>query len=146
MPLETASELIEPGIRALCDALNGIPGVRTLYSCEGHWQRNMDPYVLFRSSIEFAAELNHRIYWQSPLFDFHWGVQGRFIPSRDPEGRVMQFLLTVQSYKLSGQTWLDMLTRWVSRNALKRDLELIEFIVRQINNEDAALPPVQITL
>lgn len=38
---------IEPGIKPVCDALNGIDGVQTLWSCEGHRSRNMSPYVVF---------------------------------------------------------------------------------------------------
>jgi hypothetical protein len=38
---------IEIGIQPVCDALNAIDGVITLWSCEGHRLRNAPPYVAF---------------------------------------------------------------------------------------------------
>lgn len=64
---------IDPKIRPLVEALNGIDGVRTIASCEGHFGRISDPYVYFHcppaTAESMAARLdglNH----QGRLF--HW--------------------------------------------------------------------------
>jgi hypothetical protein len=50
---------IEKGIRPVCDALNAISGVRTLWSCEGHPHRPSRPYVVFEAP-EIVALGIHR--------------------------------------------------------------------------------------
>lgn len=51
-------DLIEKGILPVCNALNAIPGVRTVYSCEGHPRRPSPPYVSFKSGNEFALKVH----------------------------------------------------------------------------------------
>nr|WP_223965201.1 hypothetical protein [Burkholderia diffusa] len=53
--------LIDGGIRPVCDALNGIEGVRTLWSCEGHPFRPSRPYVVFEASESFALQVHWAI-------------------------------------------------------------------------------------
>lgn len=52
--------IIEEGIKPVCDVLNSIPGVKTLWSCEGHPDRPSRPYVSFQSSQAFAHKV-HRL-------------------------------------------------------------------------------------
>nr|BAO18874.1 hypothetical protein [Burkholderia sp. M701] len=53
--------LIERGIRPVCDALNRIEGVRTLWSCEGHPFRLSRPYVVFEAPEPFALRVHRAI-------------------------------------------------------------------------------------
>jgi len=50
--------IIENGIRPVCDVLNSFNGVKTLWSCEGHPERPVPPYVSFESSQEFAFRVH----------------------------------------------------------------------------------------
>jgi len=49
---------IENGIRPVCDALNSIAGVNTVWSCEGHPKIPLRPYVSFVSSQDFAFNVH----------------------------------------------------------------------------------------
>lgn len=54
-------DLIEPRIRPMCDALNRIAGVRTLWSCEGHASRPSRPYVVFEAPKSTALRVHQMI-------------------------------------------------------------------------------------
>lgn len=54
-------ELIEPKIRPVCDALNAITAVRTLWSCEGHAFRPSRPYVVFEAPEATALQIHRMI-------------------------------------------------------------------------------------
>ncbi|MDI3260295.1 MAG: hypothetical protein QJR02_11425 [Sinobacteraceae bacterium] len=139
------SDPIEPRIAPLCAALNAIPGVKTLYSCEGHWQRNMDPYVLFRSSLAFAGEFNARLIAASPELAFFWRVSGMFLSDRVHSARILQFKLTVQGRPLENRTLLSRFVRLGCRNKIDHDLVVIERIVRSLGSQES-FPPVQVSL
>ncbi len=73
---------IEPGILPVCDALNAIQGIETLFSCEGHPSRPwIAPYVMFRASISDAFKIHkslsygHGIHWQ---LKFCWQLIAAF--------------------------------------------------------------------
>lgn len=53
--------LIERGIGPVCDALNRIDGVRTLWSCEGHPCRPSRPYVVFEAPEPVALQVHRAI-------------------------------------------------------------------------------------
>lgn len=88
---------IEPKILPVCDALNAIPGVRTLWSCDGHATRPSRPYVVFESSEAFAfqvhqlleSEMDHGTlrYWWRLTANFRrsgglqWLVEAPTIPT-----------------------------------------------------------------
>ena len=46
---------IEPGIRALVDALNGLDFASTVYSCEGHFDRPQDERFLPTAYVTFGV-------------------------------------------------------------------------------------------
>lgn len=52
---------VEHGIQPVCDALNAINGVRTVWSCEGHPEYNMLPYVVFVTTQEVAFNISRSI-------------------------------------------------------------------------------------
>ncbi|AEA65729.1 hypothetical protein [Burkholderia gladioli] len=88
---------IEPKILPVCDALNAIAGVRTLWSCEGHAQRPSRPYIVFESSEAFAFQVHQLLesamdrgalrYWWRMTANFRpsgrlqWLVEAPTIPS-----------------------------------------------------------------
>ncbi|MDF0506666.1 hypothetical protein POK33_38595 [Burkholderia cenocepacia] len=51
---------IEPAVRPVCDSLNSIPGVATLWSCQGHPFRRSHPYVVFVAPEPVALAV-HRL-------------------------------------------------------------------------------------
>lgn len=89
-------DLIEPKIRPVCDALNSIVGVRTLWSCEGHAFRPSRPYVVFEASESFALQVHRLIgdghaggrltYWWNMTANFgenaqlQWLIEAASIP------------------------------------------------------------------
>ena len=49
---------IEPGILPICDALNALPSVHTLWSCEGHAGQPSTPYVVFIAPQDLAFKVD----------------------------------------------------------------------------------------
>jgi hypothetical protein len=81
---------IEPGIRPLVDALNAIPGVKTIGSCEGHvrwpgWLYKV-PYVYFQAPNDVAEHianfLRQDMATRRPHMRQAWIIQGLFHPER----------------------------------------------------------------
>ena len=81
---------IEPGIRPLVDALNAIPGVKTIGSCEGHvrwpgWLYKV-PYVYFQAPSDVAEHianfLRQDMATRRPHMRQAWIIQGLFHPER----------------------------------------------------------------
>lgn len=71
--------IIEPGILPVCDALNSIKGITTLYSCEGHPWRPARPYVSFRCDEDKARKVNESVKTGREL-TYVWWVTGNFTP------------------------------------------------------------------
>lgn len=46
----------------MCDALNALPGVRTLWSCEGHALRPSRPYVVFEATMDLALQVQRMLH------------------------------------------------------------------------------------
>lgn len=73
---------IEPNIKPLCDALNGMSGVRTIASCQGHVFPASPPYVMFDAPVAFAAALEKRLREDSmvraPRLRVFWEIKGIF--------------------------------------------------------------------
>ena len=71
---------IDPKIQPLVDALNGIAGVQTIASCEGHFSRISRPYVYFHCppalAERFAVRL-HNLYMADTLHRW-WHLTGCF--------------------------------------------------------------------
>lgn len=55
------TDTIERGIRPVCDALNAIPEVRTLWSCQGHPERPSRPYVVFEAPERVALGVHQAL-------------------------------------------------------------------------------------
>jgi len=52
---------IEKGILPVCEALNAIPGVSTIWSCEGHPERPTPPYVCFNADRQVAFKIHEML-------------------------------------------------------------------------------------
>jgi hypothetical protein len=102
----TATNFIEPGIRPLCDALNAIPGVSTVYSCEGHWQRGYQPFVMFDAPNDIALRIHRLLGCGDGGDDGHgtlgicWWLQARF----NNEG-TLRYILEPNDRKLNNGSW-----------------------------------------
>lgn len=74
--------LIEPGIRPVCDALNRLDDVRTLWSCEGHPFRVSRPYVVFEAPEAVAFRLHKKIHPESvdASLEYCWWLTANFRP------------------------------------------------------------------
>lgn len=85
-------ELIEKGILPVCEVLNAIPGVSTVYSCEGHPRRPSPPYVSFKSGNEFALKVHKLLDTGSAggKLKFLWMLTAAF--DKDDE-----FMFTIES-------------------------------------------------
>lgn len=89
-------DLIEPKIRPVCDALNAISDVHTLWSCEGHASRPSRPYVVFEAPETIALQIHRMIgdghaggalnYWWNMTANFRdngqlqWLIEAPTIP------------------------------------------------------------------
>lgn len=71
---------IEEGVLPLCEALNDIDGVITLWSCEGHPERPSPPFVTFFCSYAIAAQLDKMLQRASRIgyLKRWWWVRGNF--------------------------------------------------------------------
>lgn len=119
---------IEPGVRPLCDALNTLPGVQTLWSCEGHPERPTRPYVTFLSSRETAFALHLALVSgaASAGLEFNWWLTAHF----DDTGR-MRFTIEPNDYRIPGKPW-PFPRRW-NRQGIDRDLQRLADLVTQIS-------------
>lgn len=74
-------QTIEPKISPLVDALNALPGVRTIASCQGHVTRISRPYVYFHcppAVAEAMAARLHDLNMQDDTLSYWWHLTGAF--------------------------------------------------------------------
>lgn len=88
---------IEPGVRPLCDAINELPDTYTLWSCEGHPEREAKPYVTFIAPQDIAFSLSRLIEF-SPHLKFNWVLTAGF-----REDGSMQYTLRPCDIRLTRQ-------------------------------------------
>lgn len=111
----------------MCDVLNSIPGVRTLWSCEGHPERPAAPYVTFMADAGFAYSvfnLLERAAAQNELV-FCWRLRADFI-----EGGELQYTIESNDIRVLGRrrSWFD----WFSANHWSKsemDQELLRLAI-----------------
>lgn len=117
--------VIEPGILPVCEALNALPEVRTLWSCEGHWGRQL-PYAGFQATADMAEAINRAV---SRAGSYCWWVVGMF----DPEG-VLRFSLRPNDYRLHHGIggWLHMRRQNLDAELLRLATAIIQ--LRQSSN------------
>lgn len=114
---------IEPGIRPVCDALNAIPGVVTLWSCEGHPYRTTPPYVTFtapqKTAFRIQQQLDHGI--RNGQLQYCWWVVATF-----QDDGSLKFTIEPNDYRLRASTprllLLFQIPAW-SNSSMQRELQ-----------------------
>lgn len=92
---------IEQGVKPLCNALNSLPGVFTIWSCEGHPDRHARPYVVFVTDHSTAFGIHCAIQARPGLgLRFNWGVTASF-----REDGSLQYVLEPHDYRVSVGSW-----------------------------------------
>ncbi len=123
-PFPAIKESIEIGIKPVCDVLNSIEGVRTVWSCEGHPERPSRPYVTFLAPEATAYQV-HRLLGAGRgdgTLQYCWWLIANF---RD-DG-LLQYTIEPNDYRLR-----DNRHRWWSTyqwNKKAMDAELIRLAV-----------------
>lgn len=70
---------IEPGIAPICEALNQIPDVKTIWSCEGHPKDGHRPYVVFAAPQDVAFAIDRSLYYEKGrILRFTWRLIANF--------------------------------------------------------------------
>lgn len=107
---------IEPGIQPVCDALNSIQCVHTLWSCEGHPERPSRPYVTFIGPQETAFKIHQLLGPENgdKGLKYCWWLVAGF---RDDGS--MQYTIEPNDYRILEPHRLPFIRRW-----RKTDMEL----------------------
>ncbi|WP_139335765.1 hypothetical protein [Janthinobacterium sp. TND4EL3] len=123
---------VEAGVIPLCDALNSLPGVFTIWSCEGHPERASRPFVTFVAPKELAFKVHRAIEerGQDLGLNFNWWLTANF---RDDGS--MQYTIEPNDYRVSKGAWQRWWSsrRWSHRVMLK-DLSRLATLVQQGSN------------
>lgn len=119
---------IEAGILPVCDVLNALPGVYTLWSCEGHPEIQMRPYVTFIATQETAFKLDGLLR-SSHQFGLHyrWGVTANFRMDGS-----LQYTIGPNDYRLEARSsrWWWQGYQWNLR-VMKRELKRLASALAQ---------------
>lgn len=114
--------IIEKGIKPVCDVLNSIPGVKTLWSCEGHPERPAAPYVTFMADTGFAYSV-YKMLGRAAAhneLDYCWRLRADFI-----EGGELQYTIESNDVRVLGprRSWLNLFVvyHW-SKSEMDREL------------------------
>lgn len=123
---------IEPGIKPLCDALNGLPGVHTLWSCEGHPSDGADPYVVFVANQAIAFKVDSAIAAGREKTGLHfvWWTTANF-----REDGSLQYTIRAEDYRVKKTPFWHFwpLPRWNQR-AMVKDLARLAELVAQLKH------------
>lgn len=122
---------IEPGVRPLCDALNALPGVHTLWSCQGHPEDGSRPYATFIAPAETAFAISRAIGPdnQDLGLHFYWNLTATF---RD-DG-TLQYTIEPNDYRVTQPRWGGWLfaRRLWDMQTMVRDLSGLAGLVRNL--------------
>ena len=115
---------IEPGILPVCEVLNAIPGIQTLWSCEGHPERQSPPYVTFIGSQETAFQIDQLLSprWGNGTLKYCWQVVANF---RDDGS--LQYTIEPNDQRLVRRHCLP-IRRWSKASMNQELLRLAELI------------------
>lgn len=123
---------IEAGVRPLCDALNGLPGVFTIWSCEGHPERPSRPFVTFLAPETTAFTVHCAIEPSNEKLGLHFNW---WLTSHFREDGSVQYTIEPNDYRISTVTWQRWfsLRRWNHRIMLN-DLSRLAELVAQLKH------------
>ncbi|MGE4278212.1 MAG: hypothetical protein AB7G62_01410 [Magnetospirillum sp.] len=112
--------LIDPKIQPLVDALNGIAGVRTIASCEGHFSRLRRPYVYFHCPPALAESMAARLRDFNKALSYWWRLSGEF-------NEVNRLCFLLEAPRLSaGEGLYNAFTNYIiNRQRINRDLSAL---------------------
>lgn len=116
---------IENGIRPVCDALNSISGVRTLWSCEGHPNIPLRPYVAFECTQDFAFSV-HKLLdagHASAKLKYSWRITASF-----KDNGHLQYLIEPNDTRIRKRFWL--IRNWKQAVMNEELLRLAELLKR----------------
>lgn len=122
---------IEPGVIPLCAALNALPGVHTLWSCEGHPEDGSRAYATFIGPAETAFAISRAIGpdSQNAGLYFCWNLTATF---RDDGS--LQYTIEPNDYRVTRPTWGEWLfarRRW-NKQTMANDLSGLAGLVRKL--------------
>lgn len=111
---------IEPGIQPVCDVLNSMDDVYTLWSCEGHADLPMLPYVVFIAPqpIAFKAYLLLSPSGGAASLKYNWSLYANFRNDGS-----LQYIIKLEDYRINNSSY-----RWWSSQHWKKsemDVELV---------------------
>ncbi len=118
---------IESGVLPLCEVLNAIDGISTLWSCEGHPERPTPPFVVFFCSETIAAKLDRDILLarRKGLLKFNWWVRGNF-----DTNNVWRYTIEPNDRAISRPLRFGFLPNWKTRD-MRTELARMSEIIRE---------------
>lgn len=110
---------IEPGIKPACDALNAMPDVHTLWSCEGHPEWKGVPYVTFIALQDTAFKISQLLgsAHESGRLYYCWRITANF-----REDGSLQYMIRPHDRRLNDDSLHWWSLRLWNRRALKNEL------------------------
>lgn len=121
---------IERGVKPLCDALNGLPGVHTIWSCEGHPSEGGTPFVILVTDQATAFKVSSVIEVDGDTtgLHFYWGMTATF-----REDGSLQYTIRPDDYRIPDGAWWRLwpLPRW-SQRVMLNDLGRLAELVTQL--------------
>lgn len=121
---------IERGIKPLCDALNSLPGVCTIWSCEGHPSAEAAPYVVFVADQGTAFNVDSVITAEPEVTSLHfvWWTTANF-----RQDGSMQYTIRPHDNRILHGAWWRFwpLPRW-SQRLMAKDLARLADLVAQL--------------
>jgi hypothetical protein len=120
---------IEPGIKPVCEALNSIPNVHTIWSCDGHPWQQKQPYVVFITDQDTAfrvsrlLDVEHEAGW----LHYCWSLSANF---RDDGS--LQYTIKPSDYRLyDGSMHWWSLCLW-NRKAIIKELNNLALSIAKL--------------
>ena len=118
---------IEPGVRPVCDVLNAMPDVRTVYSCEGHPRAFVPskPFVMFKAPAELAFGIHCMLAYGhgDGSLNFCWRLLAQF-----DDDSSMTYTLTTSDVRVSEKRWRPF-QEWTTK-AMNLDLLQLASLLR----------------
>lgn len=122
---------LDPKVAPVVEAMNATEAIRTIASCQGHWQLGKPPYVYFRCSIETAALLERCIritgHETTPHLHQHWIVEGCFDDQFE-----LAFRLHAPAYDDDAFSMSSLIRFGLWRKSVDDDLSTLTRILREL--------------
>ena len=122
---------IEPRVKPLVDAMNSTGVMETIASCEGHYLRDISPYVYFKAPVVLAAALERTLRPETdkpadPRLHYFWTLDGGFNGEYEPS-------FCIRAPKLDRS--MPFRRKWVDH-----DLLVLADIVKELGNASISPP------